>query len=67
MATADLSPAAIEARLRAVSALADLHPDRRLHGKIDYSPEGIRARIVEVGELNALGRRLAAARPAEAP
>lgn len=49
--TVDYAPAAIEARLRAAAALTDLRPERRLHGKIDYSAEAVSGRLRLVEEL----------------
>lgn len=56
----DLSPCAIEARLREVSRLADpLHSELRLTTKIDLSAEGITARLREASDLLDLCRALA--------
>ena len=49
--TTDYSPQAIEARLRAVAALADLRPEQRLRFKIDYSPQAVERRLRLVEEL----------------
>lgn len=46
-----MSPAAITARLRKASELADLRTERRLHAKIDMSPKGITARLRKVEPL----------------
>jgi hypothetical protein len=54
----DMSKGAITARLRAVSAMSDLSPERRLEGKIDMSPQAITARLREVAELLQLCRAL---------
>lgn len=50
----DMSPAAIDARLRRVSALADLRPEARLEAKLDMSAEGIDRRLRQVSELRRL-------------
>lgn len=55
----DMSPQAIAARLREVSAMSDLAPERRLEGKIDLSPQGITARLRECAELLELCEKLA--------
>ena len=46
-----MEPEAIEARLREASSISDLSAARRLDAKIDLSPQGIRARLLEVSEL----------------
>jgi hypothetical protein len=58
----DMSPAAISARLRRSSELADLHPARRLEAKLDMSPAGITRRLREASELLDLCRTLGASR-----
>lgn len=55
----DMSPEAISARLRQISALADLAPERRLEGKIDMSPQAITARLREAAALLELCEKLA--------
>lgn len=56
----DMSPAAISARLRRCSDLADLRAEARLSAKIDMSPLGISRRLRQVENLRraclALGR-----------
>lgn len=54
----DMSSAAITERLRLVSELSDLHPDRRLDAKIDMSPSAITRRLREASELFDLCRQL---------
>ena len=54
----DMSPQAITARLREVSALSDLAPERRLEGKIDMSPPAITARLRECAALLELCEKL---------
>ena len=55
----DMSPEAISARLREVSRISDLRPERRLDGKIDMSPEGVASRLREASDLFALCLQLA--------
>jgi hypothetical protein len=55
----DMSAAAISARLRTVSALSDLAPERRLDAKINMSPEAISARLREAAALLELCNKLA--------
>jgi hypothetical protein len=55
----DMSAAAVTARIRAVSDLADLRPEHRLYGKIDMSAEGVTRRLREVSELRDLCLELA--------
>jgi hypothetical protein len=59
----DLSPAAISARLRRASELADLDPALRLEAKLDLSPAGITRRLREASDLLDLCRMLAASEP----
>lgn len=59
----DMSPQAIEARLRQVTALSDLAPERRLDAKLDMSPDGLMRRLREVSELLRVSRMLGASRP----
>lgn len=54
----DMSPKAIAQRLRLVSELSDLHPERRLDAKLDMSPAGIGGRLREASDLLELCRRL---------
>jgi hypothetical protein len=55
----DLSPAAIERRLREASRLAgDLRPENRLTTKIDLSAHGVAARLKEASDLLELCRAL---------
>ena len=44
-------PDVILARLEAVARATDLHPEKRLHAKIDYSPEAIERRLRTVEAL----------------
>lgn len=44
----DYSEGAVMERLRQVSALTEFRTEFRLHGKIDYSPEGVERRLLEV-------------------
>lgn len=55
----DMSKAAITERLRAASALSDLHPERRLDAKLDMSPSAITKRLREASDLLDLCRKLA--------
>lgn len=55
----DTSPEAISRRLREVSRISDLRPDRRLDAKIDMSPEGVASRLREASDLYALCLELA--------
>ena len=58
----DLSPTAIEARLREVSQLAgSLRPEDRLTTKIDLSGAGVAKRLKEASDLLDLCRVLAQA------
>lgn len=50
----DMSPAAIEVRVRRASELSDLRPEARLDAKLDMSPDGIARRIKEASDLNVL-------------
>jgi hypothetical protein len=54
----DMSPQAITARLREISAISDLAPERRLEGKIDVSPQAITARLREAAALLELCEKL---------
>jgi hypothetical protein len=54
----DMSSAAVTRRLREVAEHADLHPERRLDGKIDLSPRGVCARLREASELAQLAECL---------
>ena len=49
--TAQMAPEAIEARLREASRASDLSADKRLDSKIDLSPQGIRARLLEASSM----------------
>jgi len=66
----DMSPAAITARLKEVSRLADLRPEMRLHCKVDMSPAGVTRRLRQVSQLRdlclELGRLGAASRRRDA-
>ncbi len=53
----DMSPPAIEARLRRLSALSRL--DLRSAPRVDMTPSGIEARLRECAEMSALCRSLA--------
>lgn len=55
----DTSPEAISRRLREVSRLSDLRPERRLDSKIDMSPEGVTSRLREASDLFTLCVQLA--------
>lgn len=55
----DTSPEAISRRLREVSRLSDLRPERRLDSKIDLSPEGVASRLREASDLYTLSLQLA--------
>jgi hypothetical protein len=56
----ELTPAAIEARLREASRLAgSLRPEARLETKIDLSGAGVAARLEEASSLLDLCRALA--------
>jgi hypothetical protein len=61
--SADMSPPAIDARLRRASALADLRSEHRLHAKIDMSPAAIVRRLREVERLRRLCLELGRLRP----
>jgi hypothetical protein len=63
----DLSPAAITARLREASALADLRTGYRLHAKVDMSPRGITERLREVERLRRVCVALGRLRPVDPP
>jgi hypothetical protein len=63
MSGVDMAPDAITARLRAVSAAADLTPEHRLIAKLDLTPAGITQRLRRVSELRRLCRALASSRP----
>ena len=52
----------ILARVRIASDLADLRPQRRLHGKLDMSGPAIARRIKAASEMLILCRQLAAPR-----
>ena len=50
--SAEMSPAAVDARLREVSRMAgSLRPEARLATKIDLSAAGVAARLREASEL----------------
>ncbi len=53
MSAPDMTRAAVDARLRTMSRLADLDPDRRLDFKIDYSAAAVDARLRMVAMLRA--------------
>jgi hypothetical protein len=57
-----MSPAAVAARLRAASDLADLDPRRRLHARTDLSAAGVARRIRAVSQLRDLCLRLGRSR-----
>jgi hypothetical protein len=60
----DLSAPAVEARLRAASAMAgSLRPEDRLDTKIDLSREGVVARLRLVSDLLEACRKLRRAPP----
>jgi len=52
--SADMSPAAVSARLREVARLSDLRAERRLATKVDMRPEAVSARLRQVQQLRAL-------------
>ncbi len=55
----DMSAAAVEARLRAASAMAgSLRPEDRLETKIDLSAQGVEARLRAASDLLELCRAL---------
>lgn len=55
----DMSAAAIEARLRAASAMAgSLRPEHRLETKVDLSAKGVEARLRMASDLLDLCRAL---------
>ena len=58
MSGPSMTARAITERLRAVSALSDLRPDRRLDAKLDMTREGITRRLREVAALLSLSNRL---------
>jgi hypothetical protein len=58
-AATDMSKAAITERLRLVSALSDLRPERRLEAKLDMSPSAITKRLREASDLLEVCRWLA--------
>lgn len=75
MSRPSYSPAAVTARLKAMSAAADLRADRRLANKVPMTPEAITRRLRTQSALRdaclawgALGRRagLGARKPASA-
>jgi hypothetical protein len=53
-----MSPPAVTARLRRASELSDLHPDRRLDGKLDMTPAAVTTRLKEVAALLRLTLKL---------
>jgi hypothetical protein len=58
----DMSPSAIDARLRHVSVLSDsITSEQLIEAKIDMSPPAISRRLREVSELRDLCLRLKAA------
>ena len=70
MSRVDMSVEAVTARLREMSRLSDLSPDKRLAAKVDMSSEGVSRRLrlqsrlreaclkwQRIGEANGLGRR----------
>ena len=60
----DMSPQAIDARLRLASQLVgSLRPEERLSTKIDLSEAGVTSRLKEASDLLDLCRQLARARP----
>lgn len=58
----DMSPEAIEARLRLCNP-PDLRPEKRLHHKLDMSPAGVESRLRQVADLHRLGRWLTSRAP----
>lgn len=67
MSKVDMSAAAVSARLRQVSEMSDLRPERRLDSKIDMSPQGVSRRLREASELLDLCQRLNAHRVKAGP
>ena len=57
----DMSPEAVELRLRHVAAVTSLAPLRRLEGKVAMDSAAILARLRQVSELRNLGLVLVAA------
>lgn len=57
----DYTPAAITARLRRASAMADLRTERRLDAKLDMTPRGVTSRLRQVEQLRRLCVQLARA------
>ncbi len=49
--TTTMTPSSISARLRRVSEMSELLPERRLDAKIDLSPHGVSSRLREVADL----------------
>lgn len=64
MSSVDMSPAAIEERIRSASSLSCLRPETRLDAKLDMSPEGVARRIREASQLRALCLMLSQSTPA---
>lgn len=63
MSRVDMSPDAIEARLR-LCVPPDLHPEHRLRHKLDMSPDAIEARLRQVAALRRLSQWLTSRAPA---
>lgn len=61
-APVDMSPEAIEARLRLCNP-PDLRPEHRLHHKLDMSPTGIERRLRQVASLHRLSQWLMSRAP----
>jgi hypothetical protein len=60
----DMSPEAIEARLRLCNP-PDLRPEHRLHHKLDMSPVGVESRLRQVAALHRLSQWLTSRAPTD--
>lgn len=60
----DMSPEAIEARLRLCNP-PDLRPEHRLHHKLDMSPTGVERRLRQVASLHRLSQWLMSRAPTQ--
>lgn len=60
----DMSPTAVTNRLRAVAAMSDLAPEKRLDAKLDMSKTGVTKRLREAADLLKACQKLAELRPA---
>ena len=59
MSRADMSPAAVAARIQQVGRLADLAPERRLATKVSMDPDEVGRRIARLSALRDLCLALA--------